>query len=145
MPSPTAKIDARVAPASGTGEVVAVLGAAAGRFSIRDVATSSFGRYQMKTLWISTDPADHVILVRVMSVGDAREDPGFVGGDIPEAGGMPTQLRLGPEGSVQFGDGPMPESWRVWSSGTLVAEVACYAFQIDTERSTDHIVFEVID
>lgn len=142
-PSPTAEIDARVAPASGTGPIVAILGATDGRFNITGATKSAFDRYQMKTLWVSTDPADAAVLIRVGFM-DGNAKPGFMDGNVPDEHGMATQLRLGPSGSLTFGGGPMPQGWRAWSSGTLVADLGCYAFQIDTERATDHIVFEVI-
>jgi hypothetical protein len=123
-----------------------VLGANAGRASLSEVTVTAFGRewQQIKTLWVSTDPADGRILVRVAAF-DLASPAGFIRGAAPADDGPPTQLRLGPDRSVTFGDGPMPEGWRAWSSGTLVLEVGCYAFQIDTHRATDSIVFEVVE
>ncbi len=140
-----AVINSLIAPASGTGPVYAVLGAAAGRFDITDAPRVSFERYQMKTLWVATDPVDERVLVRVARLDGNSDAPGFATGTALDATGMPTQLRLGPEGSLQFGGGPMPAGWRAWSSGTLVPGVGCYRFQIDTARSTQALVFEVVD
>lgn len=143
--TPVAVITSLIGPASGTGPVHAVLGAAGGRFDITDAPRVSFGRYQMKTLWVATDPVDERILVRVVRVDGNSAAPGFPTGAALDATGMPTQLRLGREGSVQFGGGAMPTGWRAWSSGTLVPGVGCYAFQIDTARATQALVFEVVD
>ena len=145
--APVAEIDPRIAPASGTGPIYPVLGANAGRFSIADAPVAEFGRYQMKTLWVSTDPADELILIRVLRTDGQPPAPGFTGGSASarDSEGMPTQLRLGPDASLSFGGGPMPEGWRAWSSGTLVADAGCYAFQIDTPRGTETLVFEVVE
>lgn len=145
--APVAEIDPRIAPASGTGPVYAVLGANAGRFSIDDAPLAAFGRYQMKTLWVATDPTDEQILIRVLRMDGKPPTPGFTGGSAsaPDSEKIPTQLRLGPEASLRFGGGPMPEGWRAWSSGTLVADAGCHAFQIDTARGTETLVFEVVE
>jgi len=142
---PVAGIDPLIAPASGTGPIYAVLGAADGRLDIGNAQPSLFGRYQMKTLWVATDPVDERILLRVLRLDALSPKPGFATGQGLDAEGMPTQLRLGPEGSVRFGGGSMPEGWRAWSSGTLVPNVGCYAFQIDTARGTQSLVFEVVE
>jgi hypothetical protein len=138
-------INELIAPASGTGPIYAVLGAGEGRFDITDSPRVAFERYQMKTLWVATDPVDEHILIRVGRVDNEIPAPGFAAGEALDATGMPTQLHLGPEGSVQFGGGPMPAGWRAWSSGTLVPDVGCYSFQIDTARATQALVFEVVE
>ena len=145
--APVAEIDPRIAPASGAGPIYPVLGANAGRFSIADAPLAEFDRYQMKTLWVSTDPSDELILIRVLRMDGEAPAPGFSGGSGSgrDSEGMPIELRLGPEASLSFGGGPMPEGWRAWSSGTLVADAGCYAFQIDTARGTETLVFEVVE
>jgi hypothetical protein len=135
-------IASRIAPASGAGPTYAVLGAARGRFDLRQETQTSFGRHHMKTLWVSTSPRDERLLVRVARLTGAGPLPGFAAGDVPDGDGMPTQLRLGPEGSVVFEGGPMPEGWRAWSSATLVAGAGCYAFQVDSAHGSETIVFE---
>ena len=140
--APVVEISPFVAPASGTGPVYAVLGAAEGRFDITDTQLSSFERYPMKTLWVATDPADERVLIRVVRVDGRSATPGFATGAAPDAEGLATQLRLGPEGSIGF-EGE-PEGWRAWSSTTLVPGVGCYAFQVDTARTTQTLVFEVV-
>jgi hypothetical protein len=143
--SPVAEISPLIAPASGTGPIRAVLGARAGHFDLSDNPITAFGRHQMKTLWLSLEPGDGRILVRVMLLDRHTLPPGFAAQDhasAPSDEGMPTQLRLGPEGSVSFGQ---PQEWRAWSSGTLVAGVGCYAFQMERERGTETLVFEVIE
>ena len=144
--SDVAEIHSEIAPASGTGPIYAVLGANAGRAPLSEITVTAFGRewQQIKTLWVSTDPADGRILVRVAGF-DPASPAGFIRGAAPAEDGLPTQLRLGPERGVIFGDGPMPEGWRAWSSGTLVLGVGCYAFQIDTYRATASVVFEVVE
>jgi hypothetical protein len=143
--TPVAMINELIAPASGMGPTYAVLGAAAGRYDLTEGPRVAFERYQMKTLWVSTDPVDEHILVRVVRVDSDAPAPGFAAGEALDATGMPTQMHLGPEGSVQFGGGPMPAGWRAWSSGTLVPDVGCYSFQIDTVRATQALVFEVVE
>lgn len=137
-----AEIDPRIAPALGPGPIYPVMGS--GRISLTDATRGAFDRYHLKTLWVSTDPRDERILIRVAFLGtlDVRR-PGVSGGHAL-VDGIATQLRLGPTSSLRFGDGPMPEGWRAWSSSTLVDGPGCYAFQVDTKRATAHIVFEVI-
>jgi hypothetical protein len=101
----------------------------------------------VKTLWISTDPRDDYVLVRVARIDEPasnRPVPGFLQGAAHLPGDVYTQLRLGPTGSVRLNPGPMPEGWRAWSSSTLVDGPGCYGFQIDTMRATMHVVFEVV-
>jgi hypothetical protein len=140
--APVAVISDLIAPASGTGPTYAVLGAAKGSFHLTDQTRVAFDRYQMKTLWIATDPEDDYILIRVLRVERDGQAPGFAAGTALDATGMPTAMRLGLEGTVEFG---APEDWRAWSSGTLVAGVGCYSFQIDTARATQTLVFEVVE
>lgn len=144
-PSPTREVEPRVAVASGSGPVVAVFGPRDGRIAITGTERNAFGRYFLKTLWISMQPDDDLILVRIARIDGDGDVPGFDRGHAPNADGMPTQLRLGPKSSIRFGGGPMPDGWRAWTSGTLVPAIGCYDFQVDTARDTDHIVFEVIE
>lgn len=143
--SPATEIDERVAQALGEGPVFAVI--APPRWPLAGQARTAFDRYQVKTLWISTDPIDNHVLVRVARIdkpGSEAPVPGFIQGAAPLPGDVYTQLRLGPTGSVRFSPGPMPQGWRAWSSGTLVDGPGCFAFQIDTERATANIIFEVV-
>jgi hypothetical protein len=136
------EVDDRIAPALGPGPIYPVMGS--GRVSLTGAARGAFDRYHLKTLWVSTDPVDERILIRVTVLGsiDVRS-PGLSGGHAL-VDGIATQLRLGPVASLRFSPGPMPEGWRAWSSNTLVDGPGCYAFQIDTARATAHVVFEVV-
>ncbi len=136
------EIDDRIGPALGFGPIYPVMGT--GRISLTEVARGAFDRYHLKTLWVATDPADERILVRVGPLGDLEGRAPGVSGGHAVVDGIATQLRLGPDASLRFGDGPMPSGWRAWSSSTLVDGPGCYAFQIDTKRATAHVVFDVV-
>ena len=137
-----AEIDPRIAPALGPGPIYPVM--AGDQVSLTDVTRGAFDRYHLKTLWVATDPVDERILVRVTALGTLDGRAPGVSGSHAVVDGIATQLRLGPDASLRFGDGPMPEGWRPWSSSTLVDGPGCYAFQIDTGRATAHVVFEVV-
>ena len=136
------EIDDRIAPALGFGPIYPVMGS--DRISLTEIPRGPLDRYHLKTLWVSTDPGDEHILIRVTTLGSLQvRTPGVLGGQAV-VDGIATQLHLGPDASLRFGDGPMPEGWRAWSSSTLVDGPGCYAFQIDTKRATAHVVFEVV-
>jgi hypothetical protein len=137
-----AEIDPRVAPALGPGPTYPVM--ASGRVSLTDVPRGAFDRYHLKTLWVSTDPDDERILIRVAGLGAFEGRAPGVSGGHAVVDRIATELRLGPDASLRFGGGPMPEGWRAWSSSTLVDGPGCYTFQIDTRRATAHVVFEVV-
>jgi hypothetical protein len=143
--SPATEIDDRVAPALGEGPVFAVI--APPRWPLAGQSRTAFERYPVKTLWVSTDARDGHVLVRIARIEEPASNarvPGFMQGAAHLPGDVYTQLRLGPAGSVSLGPGPMPEGWRAWSSTTLVDGPGCYVFQIDTKRTTAHVVFEVV-
>jgi len=134
-------IEPRIAPALGTGPVFPVMGGP--RLSLAGAVRGPFERFALKTLWVSVDPADERILIRITAIRPANVTwPGFAVGHRP-FDGIPSELRLGPDSNLQFGGGPMPEGWRAWSSSTLVDGLGCYSFQIDTARATSNVIFEV--
>ncbi len=143
--TPTVEISDLIAPGIGPGPVYPVIGGSGNRVSIAGAPRTSFDRYAVKTLWVATDPADERIVVRVGAPEGQTPEPGFLRGSVLTEDGLPTQLRLGPDGSLQFGGGPMPEGWRAWSSATMVPGSGCYAFQIDVQGRTALVAFEVTD
>ena len=135
-------IEPRIAPALGSGPVYPVMGGA--RISLAGAVRGPFERFGLKTLWVSVDPVDERVLIRVTAIRPPdRAWPGFAVGHRP-LDGIPSELRLGPESNLQFGGGPMPEGWRAWSSSTLVDGPGCYSFQIDTARRSANVIFEVV-
>jgi hypothetical protein len=114
------------------------------RLSLAGAVRGPFDLFALKTLWVSVDPADERILIRVTAIPPANATwPGFaVGHRLLD--GIPSELRLGPDSNLQFGGGPMPEGWRAWSSSTLVDGPGCYSFQIDSARATSNVIFEVV-
>jgi hypothetical protein len=136
------EIDDRISPALGFGPIYPVMGS--GRISLTEMPRGAVDRYHLKTLWVSTDPSDERILIRVIALGPLDGRAPGLSGSHALVDGIATQLRLGPVASLRFGDGPMPEGWRAWSSSTLVDGPGCYAFQINTKRATAHVVFEVV-